>query len=157
MGERVLELFPSADDFRQAWTNPSQRVDLLRQLDYLNVDLEMLARDLNLEDSDPFDVLASAAWDLEPRTRRERSAGVRERHAGEIDRLGRLAREVIDVLLERYAEGGVTEISTAALEVPPLAERGTRLELASGFGGPEALVSWLGSLQEWLYEYSRAA
>ena len=157
VGERVLELVPSADDFRQAWTNPSQRVDLLRQLDYLNVDLEMLARDLNLEDSDPFDVLASAAWDLEPRTRRERSAGVRERHAGEIDRLGRLAREVIDVLLERYAEGGVTEISTAALEVPPLAERGTRLELASGFGGPEALVSWLGSLQEWLYEDSRAA
>ena len=157
VGEQVLELFPTADEFRAAWTNPSARADLLRQLDYLNVDLEVLARDLHLQGADPFDVLASAAWDLEPRTRRERSAGVRERHAVELEKLGQAAREVIDVLLERYADGGVTEISPAALEVSPLADRGTRLELAGEFGGPEALVRWLGSLQEWLYEEPQAA
>jgi hypothetical protein len=59
------------------------------------------------------------------------------------------------VMLDRYALRGVTEVTPAALQVPPLPERGTAFELAGEFGGVDGLRSWLEDLQRWLYEDSK--
>ena len=45
----------------------------------------------------------------------------------------------------------------AALQVPPLTERATVVELVEAFGGREDMRSWLADLQHWLYEDSSTA
>lgn len=156
-GATVRTIFPSSADLRAAWSDPAERRGLLERLDHAGVDLDLLARHVHLEDADPFDVLATVAWDLEPRTRRERADRVRVVHGTRIDQLSEAARSVVDVLLERYAERGVGELTPAALRVPPLTEQGTPMELAAAFGGADGLRSWIEDLQVWLFEDSSSA
>jgi type I restriction enzyme R subunit len=149
---KVRSLFPTAAALRAAWADPAQRSHLLARLDFAGLDLDLLAKHVHLEEADPFDVLATIAWDLEPRTRRERADRVRVAYGVRIERMSGAARAVIDVLLARYAERGPAEITPAALRVPPLNEQGTPLELVEAFGGVQALRTWLKDLQRWLYE-----
>ena len=153
-GATVRTIFPTSAELRTAWSDRGERSDLLVRLDHAGVDLDLLARHVHLEDADPFDVLAAVAWDLEPRTRRERADQVRVAHGARIDRLSAAARSVVDVLLERYAVHGVGELTLAALQVPPLTEQGTPVELVAHFGGPDGLRSWITDLQVWLFEDS---
>ncbi|MEU2200769.1 EcoAI/FtnUII family type I restriction enzme subunit R [Isoptericola sp. NPDC019482] len=157
VGARVRTLFPTVGDLRAAWMNPTERQAVLARLEFLGLDLDLLAQHVRLAEADPFDVLASVAWDLEPRTRRERADRVRVSYGDRIERLSEAARAVIDVLLDRYAQRGVNEVAPAALQVPPLTEHGTAFELAEEFGGIEGLRTWLADLQRWLYEDSRMA
>ncbi|MEH0108693.1 DEAD/DEAH box helicase family protein [Tersicoccus sp. MR15.9] len=148
----VRSIFPTVAALRDSWVDPTHRRDLLERLDFAGLDLAVLAKHVHLEDADPFDVLATVAWDLEPQTRRERANRVRAAHGEKIDAMSTAAREVIDTLLSRYAERGVGEITPAALQVPPLTERGTVYELAQALGGPDGLRTWIDDLQRWLYE-----
>ncbi len=152
--DHVLALFPTASALREAWADASERAKLLERLEFAGLDLEVLATHVHLQDADPFDVLVAIAWDLEPRTRKERADRVREAHGERIAIMSEAARAVIDVLLDRYAERGVGEITLAALRVPPLSRRGTPIELAEAFGGPASMRSWLEELQRWLYDDS---
>ncbi len=155
--EAVRSIFPTASELREAWVDPVRRSELLERLGYVGVDLEVLAAQARLEDADPFDVLATVAWDLAPRTRRERADRVRAAHGERIEQLAAVARDVIEVLLERYAERGPSEITPAALQVPPLTDRATVVELVEAFGGREDLREWLSDLQRWLYEDSSSS
>lgn len=154
VGAAVRSIFPTASALREVWADPSRRSELLERLGYVGVDLDVLAAQARLQDADPFDVLATVAWDLAPRTRRERADRVRVKYGEQIEQLAAVAREVIDVLLDRYAERGPNEITPAALQVPPLTERATVVELVEAFGGRDDLRSWLADLQRWLYEDS---
>ena len=75
--------------------------------------------------TDPFDVLAHAAWNVPQRTRAERARLVREDHANDLEALVPTAREIISALLDRYEEYGVEEMTHVyAFQVPPLSEVG---------------------------------
>ncbi len=55
-------------------------------------------------------------------------------------------------LLEKYAAFGVDQLSNLrTLEVPPLQDFGTPLEIARAFGGPAALRDKVRELQRRLY------
>ncbi len=154
VGETVRSVFPTASALREVWVDPERRSELLERLGYRGVDLDVLAAQARLQDADPFDVLATVAWDLVPRTRRERAERVRVAYGERIGQLAESARDVIDVLLDRYSERGPSEITPAALQVPPLNDRATVVELVDAFGGRDDLRSWLADLQRWLYEES---
>ena len=62
------------------------------------------------------------------------------------------AREVLDYLLEKYAEHGIGEIDDpAVLQVPPLSSLGTPVEIANRFGSVEALQTAVAALGELVY------
>lgn len=151
-GGQVRSLFTDVEDLRARWSHADLRVEVRRQLEARGISVEELVRFVHLEDADPFDAVAHVAWGVAPLTRRERAAGLRRRHAERLDTLSGVAREVIDTVLERYAEQGPDEISMEALTISPLRQRGTRMQLAEAFGGPDQLRSWLDDLQDWLYQ-----
>lgn len=153
---RVRQLFPTSSEMREVWVDPLRRAALLTELDHAGLDLQTLAGQLGLVDVDDFDLLATVAWDIPPRTRRERANRVRLAHGEALDALTGAAREVIEVLLDRYAERGVGEVTPAALQVPPLTDSGTPVELVDAFGGPEAWRAWLANVRTWIYEDSSA-
>ena len=112
-----------------------------------------MSRRLELStDTDPFDVLAHAAWNIPQRTRAERARLVRSDHASDLEALVPTAREIIAALLDRYEEYGVEEMTHVyAFQVPPLSNFGSPVEAARHFGGVEGWRQAISELQSWLY------
>lgn len=62
------------------------------------------------------------------------------------------AREVLKELLQKYAEHGPSQLQDLRiLEVPPLSERGSPVEIARLFGGPEEFRRAVGELEQVIY------
>jgi type I restriction enzyme R subunit len=116
------------------------------------VDLEALATTLRLPEADPLDLLLHVAFGERPLTRRERAERVRREHAAALARHGQTAREILEVILQKYVAGEAPDVDDPALlRVPPLSDRGTFLELARSFGGGAQVRAALWELQELLY------
>lgn len=100
---QVRVLCPTIDDLRQRWADPQLRVVLEESLASRGVSIEEMSRRLQLStDTDPFDVLAHAAWNIPQRTRAERARLVRAGHASDLEALVPTAREIVAALLDRY-------------------------------------------------------
>jgi type I restriction enzyme R subunit len=62
------------------------------------------------------------------------------------------AREILDELLEKYAEHGTAQFMLPdVLHVPPISEHGNVTEIARLFGGAEKLRDAIQQLQSLLY------
>jgi type I restriction enzyme R subunit len=117
------------------------------------IELGHLAEVTHLPDADPFDLLVHVAYNGPLRSRRERAERLRKGKLDAFDYLKPEARQVLDLLLEKYNDHGVDQLSDLhILEVPPISERGTPVEIAKLFGGADKLREALNKLQEMLYE-----
>lgn len=151
--EQVRKLYPSASQLRSKWTDAEEREHIIDALKGRGVELTHLAEATNLKDADPFDLLVHIAYNGPLRSRRERAERVRKGKMDAFDYLKPEAREVLDLLLEKYNDHGVDQLSDLhILEVPPISERGTPVEIAKLFGGAAKLRDALNKLQEMLYE-----
>lgn len=150
---QVRILCPTIDDLRQRWADPRLRSALEESLAARGVSIEEMSRRLELSiDTDPFDVLAHAAWNVPQRTRSERARLLRRDHASELEALVPTARGIITALLDRYEEYGVEEMTHVyAFQLPPLSNFGSPVEAAQHFGGVEGWRQAIGDLQDWLY------
>jgi len=98
------------------------------------------------------DLLVHVAWNAPLRTRRERAERVRKERKDFWDRYSPQARAVLNDLLNKYTDHGVTQLDDLQiLEVPPLSDRGTPLEIAGFFGGSNQLRQAVSELQSMIY------
>ena len=68
------------------------------------------------------------------------------------DKFGPEARYILEELLEKYAEHGITQFSIPEiLDVPPISEHGNVLDIVSKFGGVDRLREAVAELQTLLY------
>lgn len=136
--ETVRSLFPSANELRAKWASRVNRREVLDALGEHGIDADELADRAGLPDADPIDVLVHLAWNQPLATRTDRVRRVRKEHADFFDAFQPAAREVLEYLLDKYAEYGITELeSPGVLQVPPLSSLGTPVEIARRFGSPE--------------------
>jgi hypothetical protein len=92
------------------------------------------------KDLDTFDLICHVAFDQPPLTRRERADKVRKRNV--FARYGDKARDVLHVLLDKYADGGLRSVeSLEILKVDPLTRFGTPVEIVSLFGGKDRYLA----------------
>lgn len=103
------------------------------------------------EEPDPFDVICHIAFDRPPLTRRERAEQVRKRDI--FNRYEGQARQVLESLVDKYADAGITPIEdTSVLTMAPFNEIGSVLELFDAFGGKPKYKKALHELEEALYQ-----
>jgi type I restriction enzyme R subunit len=148
----VRRLFPTPAGLRRRWREAPARAEVAEELRQRGVDLDELGQRARLRDADAFDVLVHVAWNEPVLTRSERARRVR-RDNGEFFRSFQPeARAVLDLLLERYAEHGVDDLADLrALELEPVNELGTVVEIARRFGSPDRLHRAVDELQRMLY------
>ena len=92
------------------------------------------------------------AWNGPATSRRQRAQALRREHEEFFARWEPEARAVLEELLEKYAEWGVSQLDDlAVLEVPPLSDHGTPVEIAAQFGGAGALQDAVDELAGLLY------
>lgn len=103
-------------------------------------------------DADLFDLLCHLAYHAPLRTRRERAERLKREEAGFFERYGPEAQQVLDALVEKYAEHGAAQFKLPEiLDVPPFKEWGNVIELAARFGGGDRLRGAVDELQLRLY------
>jgi type I restriction enzyme R subunit len=150
--ERVRTMFPTAVELRDAWANPEKRADIIERLAERGIDFDELTRVTSQPDADPFDLLCHVAYSAPLRTRRERADRLRKERRPFLDRYSGVAREILEELLEKYAEHGTAQfILPDVLQVPPISKHGNVMEIAGYFGGADRLRSAIHELQTLLY------
>jgi type I site-specific restriction endonuclease len=148
----LKDMIKTPADLRTRWLSKEQREALRDQLAEEGVDLPALAAALQHPDVDPLDLLLYVAFGQGMPTRNERVERLYRDHADFFSRYKPEARDMLDVLLEKYIDGEAADISdTELFKVPPLGDQGTFIELAAPFGGGSNVRSTLKELQQLLY------
>ena len=125
---------------------------LAERLEEKGIDLDSLADAVGKPEADPFDLLCHLAYNAPLRTRRERADRLLREQDEFLGRFGPDAREVLDAVLEKYADHGSAQFKLPdILEVPPFNEWGNVIEIAARFGGGKQLRSAVTELQRLLY------
>ncbi|MDE3076947.1 MAG: DEAD/DEAH box helicase family protein, partial [Chloroflexota bacterium] len=154
-GERVRTICRSDEDLRSRWADPRVRSELVDELEARGVDLAYLAEQSGDDNVDAFDLLCCVAFSAPLRSRRERAQAVRREAAGQEDFWNRFspeAQEVLRALLDRYEQHGVLEIQLPqVLDLPPLSDMGSVIELSDRFGSATKMQSAVRELQQRLY------
>ena len=151
----VRQAYSSLNAFLNAWNDAERKQAIVEELAEHGVFLDELAEQVG-RDYDAFDLVCHVAFDQPPLTRRERAEKVRKRHV--FAQYGDKTRAVLDVLLEKYADGGIKSVeSLDILKVDPLTTFGTPVEIVQLFGGKANYLAAIRALETELYEIKEAA
>ncbi len=150
--EQVRILCPTAPVLRAQWADPDKRTEIINRLAERGVSFAELAEAARQPEADPFDLLCHLAFNAPLRTRRERAQQLKQNRPDFFARYGPEARQLLDELLEKYAEHGDAQfVLPDILKVPPLSRHGQTDEIIRLFGGPEPLRTAVHDLQQYLY------
>jgi len=150
--EKVRTLWTSPVHLRNAWADPRKRAEIIDMLAERGIDFDDLAEVAGQPDADPLDLLCHIAFNAPLLTRRERAQKLRAGSADFFARYEPQAREILDELLEKYADHGAEQLKLPeALEVPPISRYGNLIEIAGFFGGSAELRRAVEELQTRLY------
>jgi type I restriction enzyme R subunit len=129
------------------------------ELEAQGVLLEALADEVSKKlgkDYDPFDLICHVAFDRPPLSRRERAEQIKKHDI--FMKYGEPARRVLDALLNKYADAGILAIETLdALQLAPVSNFGTPMEIVSLFGGKMQYITALHDLEKAIYSIQPAA
>jgi len=152
-GEKVRTLYPNASELRKDWLDPSRRAEIIERLEEKGIETQTLGEAVGKPDADPFDLLCHLAYNAPLRTRRERAERLKREESEFFEKHGEKAREVLNALIDKYAEHGTAQFKMPdVLEIPPFNGWGNVVELAARFGGGKAMRESVNELQKRLYE-----
>ncbi|UCZ55553.1 hypothetical protein LGV61_07380 [Desulfurispirillum indicum] len=141
--------FATMDEFLQRWSSTERKQAIIEELSQQGIFFDALADEVG-RDCDPFDLICHIAWDKPPLTRRERAEQVRKRNY--FTKYSEQAQQVLDALLDKYADQGVEHIEqTKILTISPFDQFGTPMEIVSTFGGTKEYQKAIRELEEALY------
>jgi type I restriction enzyme R subunit len=150
--DQIRRLCPTPAELQTGWMDAEHRAVMIQALAERGIDFSTLAEATKQPEADPFDLLVHVAWNAPLRTRRERAERVRMEKKDFWERYTPPARTVLNDLLDKYTDHGVTQLDDLqVLEVPPLSDHGTPVEIAGLFGGPAQLRQAVTELQGLIY------
>ncbi len=150
--EKVRSLYTSAADLRARWSDADQRTTIIAALEERGISFEQLSEATKQPNADPFDLLCHVAFNAPLRSRRERAERLRKEEKAFFERYRPETRQILDQILEKYAEHGTAQFTIPEiLKVPPISNHGNVLEIAEKFGGPDPLRKALAEMHNLLY------
>lgn len=151
--KQILGTMPTLDEFIRKWSEAERKDAIVKELESKGIPLEELQKEVGLN-LDLFDLILHVAYNKKPLTRRERVAKLRKQDY--FAKYEGRAREVVEALLDKYADQGSIAIDDIGdLEVSPFTEIGTPYEIVNDiFGGREQYFVTLKELQEKLYAFN---
>lgn len=152
----IKKQFASLNDFIKTWQCSERKQAIINELEAEGVIWQALEEDVS-RDLDPFDLICHVAFDQPALTRRERAENVKKRNY--FTKYSAAAQNVLNALLDKYADIGVTEIeSINVLKVKPLDQLGTPLEIVkNAFGSKKEYEQAITELEAALYSDEQAS
>lgn len=154
VSQNVRRLDLSADHLREAWGSPERRAEIMAQLRRYGIDPTHLAAVTHHEEADALDLLLHVAYNAPLVSRRERAQKLLQKKANFLNTFTPAAREILDGLLEKYADYGINQLDDLPhlLQVQPFTQYGSPSDIYALFGGAGKLVRAVDELQKSLYE-----
>jgi type I restriction enzyme R subunit len=151
-GSTVRSLFSTSRELRVAWADSARRAEIITSLRERGLDFDTLGEALEQPEADPFDLVCHLAFNAPLRTRRERAEALRSTRPDLFEQYGAQARQILEELLEKYADHGDAQfVLPDVLKVPPLSHHGQVSDIIKIFGGPDRLRAAVTELQSELY------
>ena len=148
--EIIKGQFATLNDFINKWNSTDQKTAIIEELQQQGVLVEALYNAVNKE-VDLFDLICHVAYDKPPMTRKERANNVVKRNY--FTKYGDQARKVLENLLEKYADEGITDIeSMEVLKVKPFTGYGSPMEIVKTFGSKKDYLKAIHELEIELYK-----
>lgn len=149
--KNIRKEFASLDDFLQKWNSAKKKAAILETLAEYGIELPNLAKEVGKDYGD-FDLICHIAFDQPPLTRSERANNVKKRNY--FTKYGDQARAVLEALLDKYADEGVTSIeNNNVLKLDPFKQLGTPVEIINGvFGGKAQYEAAIQDLEAELFK-----
>lgn len=132
--KNIRQEFASLDEFLQKWNGAKKKAAIIEVLAEYGIELPNLAKEVGKDYGD-FDLICHIAYDQPPLTRSERANNVKKRNY--FTKYGDKARAVLEALLDKYADEGITSIeNNNVLKLDPFKQLGTPVEIINDvFGG----------------------
>lgn len=145
----MLKDFESLDSFLKRWNETDKKQVIIAELEEKGVLFDALSEEVG-KDFDPFDLICHVAFDQPPLSRKERAEKVKK--SDYFGKYGKQAQEVLDVLLDKYADDGIENLENmSVLKVQPFDSIGTPLEIVKLFGGKSNYLEAVRGLESQLY------
>lgn len=147
--KNIKNEFKTLDEFLTKWKAAERKEAIIKELEERGVLFEELKDEVG-KDFDPFDLICHVAFDMPPLTRRERADNVRKKNY--FTKYGDNAREVLEALLEKYADEGIENLENLEiLKVPDFKKFGSPIEIVKRFGGKKKYLEAIKELQKEIY------
>lgn len=152
--DQIRRLMPTADNLRLVWSEAQKRNEIIEELKQLGVDFDHLAKTIHQPDADPLDLLLYVAYNAPLLSRRERAQQLKSKRETFFNKFTPAARQVLDIILDKYADYGFQQLLdwNVLLNIPPLSDQGTPLEIAKLFGGAPEMRQAVEQMQALLYQ-----
>ncbi len=145
----ILTSYRSLDNFLQTWNDAEKKRAIIEELENQGIIFEELKDEIK-NDLDIFDLICHIAWNAPALTRKERAENVRKRNYW--TKYGDKARNVLNAILDKYAETGIEAIEDMkVLTVPPITDIGTPKEIIDSFGGKPKYLQAIRELEAEIY------
>lgn len=148
--QHILKDYESLDAFLRKWKRADKKSLIIDEFKKQGVIFEALEDEVG-KDFDPFDMICHIAFDQPALTKKERANNVRKRNY--FTKYNDQARQVLDALLDKYADQGIEPIEDVKiLQIPPFNQMGSIIEIIQSFGSVEAYTNALKELGDHLYD-----
>ena len=146
----ILQRYATLDAFLHAWDAEERKAIIVEELENQGVLLSELREAAGDPTIDDFDLICHVAFDKPPLTRAERVRNVRK--GGYLHKYSDQARAVIEALLDKYKDSGITQLEDLrVLQVEPFSAMDSPMNLAQRFGGRDQFLQALHELRSQLY------
>ncbi len=154
--KQVRSEYESLDDFLRKWNSTDKKKYMVELLEDQGIFPENLISEVG-RDYGIFDMICHIVYDQPPLTRKERANNVRKRNY--FTKYSEPAKAVLDALLDKYADKGITSIENAkVLHLKPFSEIGTPLEIIKEvFGGKANYEKAVQELEHELFNQGQSA
>lgn len=147
----ILGQYGDLAKFIRTWSEADKKEAIGEALASQGISLEKLKHDMNMDEVDDYDFICHVAYDQKPLTRRERAEGVKKRDF--LHRFKDAAREVLEILLDKYMNLGIKEIeTTTVLKLAEFQKFGTPGSIAKLFGGNKGYKETVRELAKEIYK-----
>ena len=148
--ENIRGEYATLDAFIREWRKDPKKDKIQSILLERGIDIERLKKEQALEEVDDFDFICHIAFNQKPLTRKERAENVKKQDF--FSRYNGVAKEVLEALLDKYMNKGITEITTTeVLRLDPFMKLGKPSKIASYFGGKDGYKHAVEELQNAIY------
>lgn len=149
----IQKKYPTLNAFCGAWMKADKKQAVIDELNEEIVLLDAVKEENPaLAECDPFDIICHLAFDQKPRTRKERVENVRKRNY--LAKYQGNARKVIEGLMEKYVEVGITNIENRnILLTNPFTSIASRPRIINGaFSGLDDYEKAIRDFEQELYK-----
>ena len=148
--ENIRGEYATLDAFIREWRKDPKKDKIQSILLERGIYIEQLKKEQAMEEVDDFDFICHIAFNQKPLTRKERAENVKKQDF--FSRYNGVAKEVLETLLDKYMNKGITEITTTeVLRLDPFMKLGKPSKIASYLGGKDGYKHAVEELQNAIY------